>query len=88
MASSTQYPTKAFWNGPRWIDDSVISPTKRSPTKTPKPYPLPICRSRSRAEHRAEKLARSSGVSGAPAGRGSHGTSHRRQRARTSYHPS
>ena len=28
---------KPLWNGPRWMDDSVTSPAKRSPTKIPNP---------------------------------------------------
>ena len=30
-----------FWNGPRWMDDSVTSPAKRPSRKMPKPKPRP-----------------------------------------------
>ncbi len=34
-----------FWNGPRWIEESVTSPANRPSKKIPKPNPVPSCRS-------------------------------------------
>ena len=78
----------ALWNGPRWMDESVTSPANRSPTKMPKPYPLPRCRSRSRMPQRAAKLGLSSDGTGAPLGRGSQRSSQAPHRVRTSCHSS
>ena len=37
IASSTQYPTYAFWNGPRWMALRLISPASVWSRKMPKP---------------------------------------------------
>ena len=66
-ASSTQYPTWALWNAPRTTFDRFISPTRASPTNTPKPQPVPSWHSRRRAPQRMANAWRSSTGSGLPA---------------------